>query len=385
VQRTQLVTAAAVVTPTRVLRPGWLEVADRLVVDVGTGEPGRPADTELPRATLVPGFVDIHVHGGGGAAFTSGELSDAAATARFHQHHGTTSMLASLVSAAPAELHRSVAALADLVEDGLLAGIHLEGPWLSPRRRGAHDLAALRHPDPGMVARLLEAGRGTVRMVTLAPELPGGLDAVRQLVAAGVTVAVGHTDADYDLTRRAVEAGATVATHLFNAMPSVHHREPGPVAALLEDPRVMLELVADGAHLHPAVLRQVVRCAGVSRVALVTDAMAAAGLPDGDYSLGSRDVVVAGGVARLADGTLAGSTATMTLLHAAGLAALAGTVEPMLGASVLTSSTPAAAVGLQGVGALVSGQRADVVALEGETGAVVAVMRAGEWLRAPTG
>ena len=384
-QRTHLVTAAAVVTPTQVLRPGWLEVAGDLVVAVGAGDPGRPADLALPRATLVPGFVDIHVHGGGGAAFTSGDLAEGAATVRFHQSHGTTSMLASLVSAGPAELHRTVAALADLVEDGLLAGLHLEGPWLSPRRRGAHDPATLRHPDPAEVDQLLRAGRGTVRMATVAPELPGGLDAVRQLVAAGVTVAVGHTDADYDLTRQAVEAGASVATHLFNAMPGLHHREPGPVAALMEDPRVVLELVADGTHLHPSLLRQVVHCAGPSRVALVTDAMAGAGMPDGDYTLGSLEVVVTGGVARLADGTMAGSTATALALHRAGLAALAGTVEPLLGVSALSSSTPAAALGLQGVGALACGRRADVVALDGDTGPVAGVMRAGEWVRPPTG
>lgn len=382
--RTHLVTAAAVVTPARVLRPGWLEVAGERVLAVGGGLPGRPADTDLPLATLVPGFVDIHVHGGGGAAFTSGDPDDAAAVVRFHQRHGTTTMLASLVSAAPAQLHRSVTALADLVEEGLLAGIHLEGPWLSPRRAGAHDPTSLRHPDPAEIDRLLRAGRGTVGMVTLAPELPGGLDAVRQLVAAGVRVAVGHTDADYALTRQAVEAGASVATHLFNAMPRVHHRAPGPVPALLEDPRVVLELVADGTHLHPAVLRQVVLCAGPSRVALVTDAMAAAGMPDGDYTLGGLDVVVAGGAARLTEATLAGSTATTAQLHTAALATLAGTVEPLLGASALTSSTPAGALGLEGVGALVAGHRADLVALASDTG-VVGVMRAGQWLSPPTG
>lgn len=372
-----LLAAATVVAAGAVHRPGWVEVADDRIVAVGGGAPPRAADTSWPGGTVVPGFVDIHVHGGGGRSFPSGDPEQAVQAVRFHRGHGTTTMLASLVSAPPAELLRSVSALTDLVEDGVLAGIHLEGPYLSVGRCGAHDPVALRDPDRAEVARLLRAGRGTIRMVTLAPERPGGLAAVRQFADAGVTVAVGHTDADYRTTRDAIEAGARVATHLFNAMPPVHHRDPGPVIALLEDPRVVLELIADGTHLHPAIVRQVVTAAGPDRVALVTDAMSAAGLGDGRYRLGSLDVEVAQGTARLADGTIAGSTTTTSALFATALQSLTGQ-EPLLRASAMTAATPAAAVGLEEVGALVPGSLADLVVLDATTH-VVAVMRHGDW------
>lgn len=378
---THLVAAGTVVAGDTVHRPGWVEVQSRRIVGVGAGTPPRPADTQLLDATVVPGFVDIHVHGGGGGSFTSGDQEQAVRAVQFHRSHGTTRMLASLVSAPASELLRSVTALADLVDDGILAGIHLEGPYLSTGRCGAHDPVALRDPDAAEIGRLLRAGRGTIKMVTLAPERPGGLQAVRQLADAGVTVAVGHTDADYRTTRDAIEAGARVATHLFNAMPPVHHRDPGPVVALLEDPRVVLELIADGTHLHPALVRQVVTAAGVHRVALVTDAMSAAGMSDGGYRLGSLDVEVSGGTARLTDGTIAGSTTTTSALFATALGALHG-AEPLVSASVMTAAAPAAAVGLDGVGALLPGCRADLVVLDAD-GQLAAVMRDGSWIDRP--
>lgn len=379
----QLITAAAVVTPTEVLRPGWVEVAGDRVVDVGSGAPDRPADAAYPEGTVLPGFVDIHVHGGGGASFTTADPDEVARAVAFHRHHGTTTMQSSLVSAAPEELLGQVSALVDLVDEGLLAGIHLEGPWLAPSKRGAHDPAALRDPDPAEISRLLDVGRGTIRMVTLAPELPGGLEAVRRLTAEGVTVAVGHTEADYGLTQAAIEAGASVATHLFNAMPPLHHREPGPVLALLEDPGVTLELVADGTHLHPALVAQVLTAAGPARVALVTDAMSAAGMSDGQYTLGTVDVVVTDGTARLPSGSIAGSTATTTDLFAAAYQALHGSAEPLLGASQVTASTPAATLGLEGLGSLTPGHRADLVVLGADL-TTVGVMVRGRWVRQPT-
>lgn len=375
---THLIAAGTVVAGDAVHRPGWVEVDGERIVGVGGGMPSRPPDTTFPDASVVPGFVDIHVHGGGGGSFTSGDPEQAAQAVRFHRGHGTTTMLASLVSAPPAELLRSVTALVDLVDDGVLAGIHLEGPYLSAAKCGAHDPAALRDPEAAETDRLLRAGSGTIRMVTLAPERPGGLRAVRQLADAGVTVAVGHTDADYRITRDAIEAGARVATHLFNAMPPVHHRDPGPVLALLEDPRVVLELIADGTHLHPALVRHVLAAAGVERVALVTDAMSAAGMADGSYQLGSLDVEVAEGTARLTDGTIAGSTTTTSALYATALQMLAG-ADPLVGASIVTAATPAAAVGLDGVGVLAPGHRADLVVLD-SAGQVVTVMRNGSWV-----
>ena len=275
-----ILSADALVAPA-VDGPGWLQTEGDRIVALGSGVVA--ADAHFP--VLVPGFVDVHVHGGAGAAFPGGDVEDALRAVAFHRAHGTTTTLASLVTAAPEELRRAVDALAELVVDGEIAGVHLEGPWLAASRCGAHDPAQLRDPDPGELDELLVTG--VVAMVTLAPERVGALDAVRRVVGAGAVAAVGHTDADFALTRAAIAAGARHATHLFNAMAPLHHREPGPVVALLDDDRVTVELVTDGLHVHPALWEHVVRAAGAHRVAAVTDAMAAAGMPDGAYRLGA--------------------------------------------------------------------------------------------------
>ena len=233
-----LITAEQVITPAEVHRPGWVEVDGEHIRGVGAGAPARPADLALPLGTLVPGYVDAHTHGGGGFSYTDGNPEAAAAAARAHLQHGTTSTVASLVTASLRDLEGAVRAFADLVDDGILAGLHLEGPWLSPRYPGAHEPSLLRRPSSDDIDRLLTAARNTVRMVTIAPELDGGIDAVRQLVGHGAVAAVGHTDASYDITRAALKAGAGAGTHVLNAMRPLHHREPGPGLALLEEERV---------------------------------------------------------------------------------------------------------------------------------------------------
>jgi N-acetylglucosamine-6-phosphate deacetylase len=371
-----LLTADRVVTPARILAPGWVQVDGERIVDVGAGDPPRAVDVPLPAATLVPGFVDTHVHGGGGASFDGGDPEAGATAVQAHRAHGTTTMVASLVTERPEVLAASVTGLADLVDAGLLAGIHLEGPWLSPRYAGAHDPDLLTSPTPQAVDALLEAGRGHVRMVTLAPELEGGLDAVRRLTDAGVLAAIGHTDASYDVACAALEAGAGVGTHLFNAMRGLHHREPGPGAALLEHPDAYVELIADGAHLHPAVVR-LAASAKPHLTVLVTDAMAAAGAEDGDYRLGPMRVQVRGGLATLADtGAIAGSTLTMAaaVRYAANVAGLP--IEEVVRAA---TATPAAMLGLDRVGALRPGYFADLVVLDDALD-VTRVMRRGRWV-----
>jgi N-acetylglucosamine-6-phosphate deacetylase len=371
-----LLTAQQVVTPARVHTPGWLQVDGEQIVDGGEGLPPRPADLDLGAVTLVPGFVDAHVHGGGGAGFDEGTDEAVATTVRAHLSSGTTTMMASLVTDTLDALEDRVARLAAAVADGLVAGIHLEGPWLSPKHAGAHDTTLLRDPDPADVARLLAAGGGAVRMVTLAPELPGGLDAVRRLTAAGVVAAVGHTDASYDVAREALDAGASVGTHLFNAMRGLHQREPGPPTALLEHPDAFVELIADGVHLHPAVLR-LAATAKPRHFVLVTDAMAAAAAHDGDYQLGPMAVTVRDGVARLTDSAMiAGSTLTMAgavryAVRGAGL----GLPDVVRAAT----TTPATMLGLPRVGALRPGYAADLVVLDDDL-RVTRVMKRGRWV-----
>jgi N-acetylglucosamine-6-phosphate deacetylase len=320
----------------------------------------------------------VHCHGGGGADHASGTAEDVGRAVAWHRRHGTTTTLASLVTAPLEELADTVRRLAPLVADGVIAGVHLEGPFLSRQHCGAHDPWLLVPPERHALDRLLTAAPGAVRMVTLAPELPGGLDAVRAVVDAGAVAAVGHTDADYDTTRAAIDAGARAATHLFNGMPPVHHRAPGPVVALLEDPRVTVELINDGVHLHPATLRSVVGCTGSGRAALVTDAISASGVGEGLHRLGTLAVVVRDGVARLHQGgSLAGSTLTM---DGALRRAVYDVGLPVEVAVTMASTTPARLIGMgDRVGALAAGLDADLVVLDADFG-VERVMAKGDWV-----
>ncbi|MEU8824287.1 N-acetylglucosamine-6-phosphate deacetylase [Streptomyces sp. NPDC048636] len=388
VQRTVL-TGARVVLPSGVVENGRVTVEGTRITATdpadgrGTGE-GPDTVLDLSGCWIVPGFVDIHVHGGGGASFSAGTAEEALTVIRTHRAHGTTTLLASTVTGDLDDLARQASALSELAEEGELAGVHFEGPFISPHRCGAHQPSLLRSPDPADVRKLVDAARGTARMMTLAPELPGGLESVRLLADSGVIAAVGHTDSGYDATREAVEAGATVATHLFNAMPPLLHREPGPVAALLEDERVTIELINDGTHLHPAVLQLAFGRAGADRVAFITDAMGAAGMSDGRYPLGPMEVEVKDGVARISDGPTAGSIAgsTLTLDHAFRRAV---TVDGLsVGEAVRAlSATPAKLLGLDGrVGSLEPGKDADLVVL-GPDFHLRGVMRRGVWVVDP--
>ena len=373
-----LIAAATMVIGGRICRPGWLETSGGRIVACASGPPPRAADREFPDCTVVPGFIDMHVHGGGGASYTDADGIGAAAD--FHRRHGTTTTLASLVTTSAPELLNGVRALAEASRRGVVAGIHLEGPWLSRAHCGAHDSTQMREPDGREIDAVLGAGGDAITMVTLAPELPGADAAIRRFVDAGVVVAVGHTDAAYEQTRRAIALGATVGTHLFNAMPPLHHREPGPALALLRDPRVTVELIADGVHLHPEVVHAVIEAAGAERVAVITDAIAAAGRADGAYRLGAVRIDVVSGVARVhGTSTIAGSTATMDrLFHAvAGLGPDADT--GLVTAVQTTAATPARALGMGRVGSLQPGYDANLVVLDRDL-QVSAVMADGDWL-----
>ncbi|MEV4281348.1 N-acetylglucosamine-6-phosphate deacetylase [Actinoplanes xinjiangensis] len=354
-----------IVTPGGVV-PGHLDLDGELITAI-------VPDDGVGDDVIVPGFVDLHCHGGGGHTFTTGDLASAREAAAFHRRHGTTTMLAGLVSS-PFELMRSATlGYRELVDEGVLAGIHFEGPYLSEVRCGAQNPAHLRDPSMTEIEELIKIGEGAVRMMTVAPELPGALDAITYLAEHGVLAAIGHTDATYDQTRAGVAAGATVATHLFNGMRPPHHREPGPVVGLLSS-TIVCELIADNIHLHPGMLAFAARSAGPDRAVLITDAMDATGMPDGQYELGGQEVVVAGRVARLAhNGSIAGSTLTMDVaLHNAVAAGL-----PLVDAVAMASTTPARLLGLADrVGALVPGLRGDVVVMSAEL-TLKQVLRAG--------
>ncbi len=359
-------------------------IAAGRIVAVEPGEPWRAVGAGAAEAVdgiVLPGLVDTHVHGGGGADLATTDRAEARRAIAFHRAHGTTGLFASLVTAPVGVLCDQLRALGPLCATGELAGLHLEGPFLAAGKRGAHDPGLLIAPAAEVVDELLAAADGALSMITIAPELPGALSAIDRFVEAGVTVAIGHTEAGPEECAAAVAHGASVATHLFNAMPSVHHRVPGPVPLLLTDPGVEVELICDGVHVHPDVLAMAIRAARPSRVALVTDAMVAAGMPDGEYRIGELHVRVTDAVARLLepDGTL-GSIAGSTLTMAAALSYLVGTVGVGLAdAAAMASTTPARWHGLAGRGVLAVGARADLVVVD-EKATLRRVMYGGRWL-----
>ena len=367
-----IVTAERVLLPGGRAVPGWVQVDGNSIAFVGTGEFSGTPDIDFGAGLLAPGLVDVHSHGGGGASFSDGPEAAHTVLDR-HLAAGTTSMVASLVTASTAELIDQLGALTPLVDEGQLLGVHLEGPWLSPAHHGAHAPHLLAQPCAEHVDALVPPGQRTVRMVTLAPELPGALAAITALRERGVLAAIGHTDADAATARAAINAGATVATHLFNAMPPLHHRAPGPVGVFLDSPRVTVELIADTVHTAPEALGVAVRAARGGYV-LVTDAMAAAGAGDGRFRLGGLDVDVVAGVARLTDsGSIAGSTLTL----ARAVATLVQAVDvPLADAVRAATEVPARLLGLRDRGVLAAGTRADLVHLKTD-GTIDAVLARG--------
>ncbi|MCL2471451.1 MAG: N-acetylglucosamine-6-phosphate deacetylase [Propionibacteriaceae bacterium] len=374
-----LIYAERLYGPQGLVDGGWVKVSGERIEAWGRGSSwgsvsASPHPDVVVDGILSPGFVDVHCHGGGGANFGADPVQAETVRAT-HAAHGTTSIVASLVTGSLADLEEQVRVLSRLVADGRLAGIHLEGPWLAPEYKGAHAEHLLIDPLPADIERLVQAGNGAIRLVTIAPERPGALDAIRLLTQQGVVVALGHTAADFDATRLAIEAGARGATHLFNAMPDILHRSPGPALALWQDPKVWVELICDGVHVHPALAAQVMATKPDTSV-LITDAMAAAAYPDGHYTLGDQDVEVRDQVARLSGtATIAGST--LTLDKAVRTAVQSGI--PLSTALKAATSNPADYLGLPDVGRIAPGMWANLVCLT-NTLTVTAVMRHGQWI-----
>jgi N-acetylglucosamine-6-phosphate deacetylase len=372
-----ILAGARVVTPRRILDPGWVETERGRITRAGAGIPpaGSSEVVDLTGGWLLPGFIDLHVHGGGGADVTKG-AGDMAAAVAFHRALGTTTTLVSLM-AQPVELMcAQLEWAAALTRAGQIAGVHLEGPFLASARCGAQRPESLLLPDGPVLRKLLDAGQGCVRTVTIAPELPGALDLISELVTSGVVAAIGHTDATYDEAVAGIEAGATLATHLFNAMRPFNHREPGAAIAAL-DAGVHVEMVNDGVHVHDSLTRLVGRSAPRA-LTFITDAISATGMGDGEYTLGEQSVVVRDGAPRLAStDKLAGSTLT---LDEAVRRAVQPVGLPLEVASAAASGNPAQVLGLaDSTGAIAAGLQADLVVLDADL-RVQRVMRRGAWL-----
>jgi N-acetylglucosamine-6-phosphate deacetylase len=372
-----------IVTPSGTVA-GEVAIEDGRIAAVSEGNGQHRDALDVGQQWLVPGYIDTHVHGGGGAQCNTADPDEIGSVASFHAEHGTTALLATTVAAPLAQLTDALGAIAHCVSTrrgATVLGAHLEGPFLSPAQPGAMEPAMFTPPDRSALERLLAAGAGTVRMMTLAPELPGALELVQLLVGEGVAPSLGHSDASYDETLAAVRAGARAATHLFNGMGPFHHRDPGVIGAALDMPEVSCELICDGTHLAPAAVRLTYRAKGNTGVRLVTDAMQAAGMPDGQYRLGAATVEVRDGVATLAGGrSIAGSTLTMDLAVRNAVRFLGISVPE---AVTLASANPARLLGLDDrKGAIAAGMDADLLVL-GEDLLCRATMVGGTWVSGP--
>ncbi len=363
------------VTPSGIVDKAIIEIEDGRIVAISDG--GGAQDL-----WAVPGFVDTHCHGAVGVSFGNPDIEENRRAIAYHRSQGTTTLYASTVTEPIEKLEAQSRVLRQLWEMGDLDGIHLEGPFLAPERKGAHEPSLLRDPDPESVERLIAAGGPALKMITLAVERDHVEAAIRRFTEAGVVVAFGHSDADEQQCATSIDWGASVATHLFSAMRSIHHRAPGPVPVLLSDERVMSELICDGIHHHPVIARMAIDAATTSRICLVTDAMSATGQGDGRYVLGELEVEVNSGTARLvtADGT-PGSIAGSTLTMAKAFEFVVGQVGLSIPqAAQVAATTPARWHRLDQVGTLEVGKYADICVVDDE-GRLQQVWRRGVQIR----
>lgn len=311
-----LIENARIMTTSGEWERGWLRWHGSQIVGMGPGNALDDDDVEIIDAsglTLLPGFVDVHVHGGMGYDAMDADPVGLQTVAQFYARHGVTAFLATTWTDTPTRITKALetiaAAKGPQVNGATLIGAHVEGPYLNPQKCGAQNLGLIRRADPEEAMDWLEMG--VVRLLSLAPEYEENLWLIQECANRGIAVSVAHSAATYDQVLRAVQLGLRHATHTFNAMSELHHRNPGAVGAVLTSPEVRCELIADNIHVHPAMMKLLLLAKGPDGVILITDAIRGSGMPDGEYPVDDRTIIVRSGVARLADGTLAGSTITM--------------------------------------------------------------------------
>jgi len=368
-----IVVNARVVAPSGVIGQGWVHVKEGRIAAVGEMAAELPAAERIDArgSWLVPGFVDVHVHGGANHDFMDASEDGIRAITKFHAENGTTSMLATTLTASREDLTAVIALVADYMSKPMpyarLVGVHLEGPFVNAKWKGAQNPAYILPPQPDWLEDWVSRYPGVIKLQTLAPEIEGSLDYIEKLAGHGIVPACGHTDATYDQIVAAADRGLKHAVHTFNAMTPLHHRQPGTVGAVLTDDRIAAEVIADGHHVHPAGVKLITRAKGAHNVILVTDAMSAAGMPDGDYELGGLPVRMTCGVARLKENdSLAGSTLTMISAFRYLVREIGVPVEE---ASRMASANAARQLGLDGeIGAIEAGKRADFLLLDDSLG-----------------
>ena len=392
-QRT-VIHASRILTPDEDIADGIIVVEGSRITGVGHRDTARipPGATDFVAAgmTLVPGFIDLHIHGAGGHDVMEGNARALDRITSTVARHGTTSIVATTVSASIEDTCHSIEGIAryirnhDNVEDASkesrlaaeILGVHLEGPFISKVRRGVHPPDAIAKPSVEILDRFVEAADGLIRILTIAPELPGAREVIAHAVAAKIVVALGHTDADYEQARAAIDAGARHCVHIYNAMRPFTHRDPGVIGAILTDPDVTAEIVADLVHVAGPAIQVLIGAKGFDTVLLVSDGIAATGMPDGNYRLGNFEVSVKDGVARNSEGKLAGSTLTLDRA----LRNVVALGVPLTDAVRMATVLPARRLGLAGKkGIIAVGADADLVALTPDL-RVAAVMSRGAGL-----
>ena len=363
-------------TPTAHIERGWLLARDGQIAALGWGDAPEIPDAEVINAgdkTLLPGFIDIHVHGGANSEAMDATPEALATMARFYAQHGVTSFLATTWTDARDKVQSALECIAasqgQQVDGATILGAHVEGPYLNPERCGAQSTTYIRRAERDEALAFLNTG--VVRLMALAPEYAENHWLIRECVRRGITVSAAHTAATYEQMRAAVAMGLTQTTHTGNAMTGLHHREPGTLGAALTLPQINAELIADNIHVHPAVMDIIYRCKGAEGLILISDAVRGAGMPDGDYSIDERTVTIRDGVVRLPDGTLAGSTLTM---ERALRNLLAATGEPLAALWQTSSLNPARAIGVSNrKGSLEVGKDADLVLVDSEINVLMTV------------
>jgi N-acetylglucosamine-6-phosphate deacetylase len=350
------------VVDARLVGETWIETSENLIRSVNSGV--NPQADHIIDGTLIPGLIDIHCHGGAGSYFSN--ASRVQDVLKVHREHGTTGIIASLVTESIEDLKVQIAALVPFYKSGQILGIHLEGPYLSHARCGAHEPSLLINPDVAEIRELLEIAKGAIAMITIAPELPGAIEAIKYLSAAGVKVAIGHTNGDFKDAAAGTNAGATIVTHFMNAMNK--EKTEGSISSfVLADERLAVELILDGQHVPLTTASEIIQTIG-NRVMLVTDAMAAAGGSDGSYTIGKLEVKVEDSVARLtSNNALAGSTLTMDQAFHNAIKNCGASIPQ---AVLMSSTNPALALGLSDRGSIAVGKRADLLAYDLATGEI---------------
>lgn len=379
-----IVKGADILTPQGRMVSGFVVIEDDKILKVGSHGESREYHTDghevidASGLVLAPGFVDIHVHGGGGHDVLEGTPEAVAAMCQAHARHGTTSLVPTTMAASCEDLVRAVRTVADAARRGTGAaavlGVHLEGPWVNPDIRGAQPLGAIRGASAAELDGLAQVSGGLVRMTTVAPELDGALEFIGAAVRWGIKVSLGHSLASFEHVRAAAKAGATHVTHAFNAMLGLHHRNPGMVGAMLASDDLTTEVILDGFHLHPAVAKILYKCKGPNKLALITDATMAAGMQEGEYELGGQRVTYRDGAVRLPDGTLAGSALTLDKAVRMAIETLGVSLAD---AVTMASAIPARVIGVYDrKGSIEEGKDADLVLID-ESAAVRATIVGG--------